>query len=292
MVTPASWVHANSNADAAISASADGRTFVVAYNDWDSLRTNLFRFSLTSSGQVAGFARIRTVGLPGLTELSLAISPSGTQVALAGIPDLSRSILPSSGPPRLLVVNLRTGRVRTWRGLTGTGETDSIQDPAWVGDGAVRFLVETCGGYRDVPDNAACAYSGPTGSEWTLDVPQGNAPLGSGRVLVTLPGVTVQALSSGGDGQAVTALQPLRTGGIQVARYDMPTGRLLKVLYRGKGAWKSNDYYAGLAADGSGKYFLVDEDLGTFFGWLGGGRFHKLPIHGLYGLDEIDAASW
>ncbi|HEX3492248.1 MAG TPA: hypothetical protein VHU92_23075 [Streptosporangiaceae bacterium] len=292
-VTPPAWVHGNSSEDAALAVSADGRTFIAAYNDWDSLRTNLFRFTLTGSGQVVGFAGIRTGPLPGLTEPSLAISPDGTQIALAGIPDKSRSIQASSGPPRLVVADLRTGRVRTWPGLAGTGATDSIQDPVWMTDETLRFLVGTCRGYRDVPYNVGCAYAGPAGREWTLDVPRGRAALGAGRVLVTLPGVTAQALSGRGTGsQGVTSLEPLRAGGIQIARYDVRTGRLLKILYRGRGAWKSNYLYAGLAADSSGNHLLISEDLGTFFGWLGDQRFHRLPIRDLYGGNEAVAATW
>jgi hypothetical protein len=293
VVTPPFGIQANTHADAAITASADGRTFVVAYNDWDSLRTFLFRFTLTSSGQVSGFSRIRTGRLPGLTEPSVAISPDGTQIALAGIPDRDRSIIPSSGPPRLLVVGLRTGQVRIWPGLAGTGATDSIQDPAWLTNRSLRFLVATCRGYRDAPDNAGCAYSGPTGREWALDVPRGLARLDPGRALITLPGATPQAVSGRGlDGEDVTALELLRSGGIRIAWYDVPTGRRLKILYQGLGAGKSNYFYAGLAADSTGTYVLVNDDLGSFFGWTNGGRFHRLPIHDLYGNHEMVAAAW
>jgi len=254
------------------------------------MRTDLFRFTLTSAGRVASFSRIRTGRLPGFTEPSLAISPDGTQLALAGIPDLDQSIDPS-GPPRLVVVNMRTGLARTWHGLAGTGSTDLIEDPVWMTDGSLRFVVATCR-YRDPPYNGACAYSGPTGREWAVDVPEDDAPLGSGRVLVRLPGATVQAQSSG-SGDSVTSLAVLDYGGIQVARYDVRQGHLLKILYRREGSRKSDAVFAaGLAADGSGSYLLINENLGSFFGWIGDGRFHKLQIHGLYGFDEIVAASW
>jgi hypothetical protein len=121
VVAPPSRGGGGTPSDAALAVSADGRTYVAAYNDWDTLRTNLFRFTLTSAGQVADFSRLMTGRLPGLTEPSLAISANGAQLALAGIPDKSRSVESSSGPPRLLVVNLRTGQVRTWHGLAGTG---------------------------------------------------------------------------------------------------------------------------------------------------------------------------
>jgi hypothetical protein len=291
VVAPPSGIHANSFADAALAVSGDGRTFVAAYNDLDSLRTSLFRFSITSGGTVAGFSMIRTGHLPGLTGLSLAVSPDGSQVAVAGVADQSRSVQPSSGPPRLLVVNLTTGRFRSWGGLAGTGATDSIQDSNWLTGGTLRFLVARCGGSRGLFFNAGCEYAGPSGAVWTLHVPRGSAPLGTGRELVRLPGVTVQAQGGPAAG-SVTVLQVLRGGGIRVARYAVPSGQLLEVMYRGKGDWNSNNFYAWLAVDGSGAYPLVNEDLGKFFGWIGGRRFHKLPIRAPYGNDEIVAAVW
>jgi len=102
--------------------------------------------------------------------------------------------------------------------------------------------------------------------------------------------VTVQAQSSPG-GDSLAALEMLPSGGIRIAQYDVPTGQMVQILYQGKGA-KSNNSYAGLAADGAGKYLLLNEDLGNFFGWIGSGQFHRLPIRGLHGLDEFVAATW
>jgi hypothetical protein len=80
-------------------------------------------------------------------------------------------------------------------------------------------------------------------------------------VLVRLPGVTVQALSGPG-ADSVTALQLLHSGGIRIARYDVATGRLQQILYRGAG--KSNSAYDELAVDGSARYLLINEHLGAF----------------------------
>jgi hypothetical protein len=204
----------------------------------------------------------------------------------------------SSGPPRLLVVSLPSGRIRTWRGLAGTGAMDSIEDPVWTTSASLAFLVRTCHASRAWPYNATCedrrgsSFRPPASTEWTLGIPAGSAPLGSGRVLLRLPGATVQSQSAP-RADSVTALQLLNSGGIRVARYAVPTGRLLQVLYRGRGARSSNYRYAGLAADGSGKYLLVTEDVGAFFGWIdGGGQFHKLRIHARYGDNEVMAATW
>lgn len=296
VLAPPSEVGASRGLDAALASAADGRTYVAAYNDWDTLRTRLFRFSITSDGQVADFSTIMTGRLPGLTEPSLAISPNGAQLALAGLPDKSRSGETSSGPPRLVVVNLRTGQVRTWHGLAGTGPAYSIEDPAWTTNGSLRFLVMKCHPSRALPFNATCQGGGPAGppgppvsTEWTLNVPHGSAPLGPGRVLVRFPGMTVQAVSGPGT-DSVTALQLLHSGGIRVARYDVATGRLQQIMYRG--AWKSGFEYDTLAVDGSGKYLLINVSLGAYFGWIRNGQFHKLPIHAPFGNNEIIAATW
>lgn len=290
VVGPPAGIAPSTRSDAALAVSADGHTYVAAYNDWDTLRTSLFRFTVTSAGQVADFSMISTGRIPGVTEPALAISANGAQLALAGILDKSRSAEPSSGPPRLLVVNLRTGLVRTWQGLAGTGAADSIGDPAWMTDGTLRFLLATCHGSRVAPANAVCEYSGPASSEWTVTVPPGAARLGPGRVLIKLPAATVQA-QSGPGADSVTALQLLKSGRIRVARYGVPGGRLLKILYLGKGA-KLDDWYAGLAVDGSGKYLLINENQGAFFGWIRHGQFRRLPIHAPFGNNEIVAATW
>jgi hypothetical protein len=101
--------------------------------------------------------------------------------------------------------------------------------------------------------------------------------------------MTVQALSGPG-ADSVTALQLLHSGGIRIARYEVATGRLQQIMYRGAG--KSNDAYDGLAVDGSGRYLLINEHLGAFFGWIRNGQFHKLPIHAPFGNNEIVAATW
>ncbi|MGN6681532.1 MAG: hypothetical protein ACTHKL_27505, partial [Streptosporangiaceae bacterium] len=106
---------------------------------------------------------------------------------------------------------------------------------------------------------------------------------------VRLPGMTVHVLIGPG-AKSVTALQLLHTGGIRIARYDVVTGRLQHILYRGAG--KSNFSYDWLAVDGSGKYLLINNHMGAFFGWIRDGQFHKLPVHAPFGNNEIVAATW
>ena len=120
-------------------------------NDWDSRRTRIFTFSVTSSGQISGLAA-RSVRVPGLTSLSAALSPDGNELALAGIadgPPSAGSGVAAPGPPRLIVVNLLTGHVDTWTGPARSGSDDLIQDPSWSASGrALYFLVTHCRGGR------------------------------------------------------------------------------------------------------------------------------------------------
>jgi hypothetical protein len=267
------WMSGGMTDDNAVASSANGRVFVVAYDDWYDLRTRLLRFSLTSTGQITGLAQIPRPPR-GLAALSVAVSPDGSQAAVAGIPDVSRSIQASNGPPRLVVVNLRTGSSRVWPGLRGTRDTDSIRDVTWADHGrSLRFLVTTCPGGRALPYNLACQNRmGSAGHEWTLRVPAGPHPLGSGRPLMTLPREVGQAIPGPGGG-AITTMTVARHM-LTVARYAVPSGRPLSVLYRGH--TPSDMLYGQLSSDGSGRYLILNEELGTVLAWIDHGRLHRL----------------
>jgi hypothetical protein len=293
------WFDANSNVDAAVAASANGKVFVAAFNDWANRRTVLYRFSLTSSGQVTGLSLIPGRHGPGFTSISAALSPDGSEVALSGVVDGNPAdgLEATSGPPQLLVVNLDTGLTRTWHGLAGTAGKDLIQDPSWSNDGAsLRFLITTCPGGRAWPYNNVCSAGGPGTSgpeqarEWTLPVPPAAGRLPAGRQLVGLPDWTIQAQASPSGG-SVSAITLLRSGGLQVARYSALTGHRTQTLLSSNQD-ASQMGYVWLSADGTGQYLLLNAELGSRFGWIRDGAFHRLPIHGLHGFDEVVAAAW
>ena len=168
------WLGGGDFQDAAVAEAASGRVFVVALNDWNTLRTRLYQFSLTSAGKISGLTSLPG-HVPGMTGLSAALSPDSSALAIAGIPDRSSSLLESTGPPRLIVVRLSTGSLRAWHGLARSGDRDVIQDPSWQGNERLRFLVTRCAAGRVFGLNAACATGGLTSQEWTVGVPAGPA---------------------------------------------------------------------------------------------------------------------
>jgi hypothetical protein len=282
------WLSGGNFVDTAIAASESGRTFVAAMNDWDSLRTRLYRFSLTSDGKISGLTAL-PAKIHGMTGLSAALSPDGSELALAGVPDLTTGVLPSDGPPRIQVVNLKTGRVRSWSLPSRPADDYLVQDPAWSAGGReLRFLVSFCSLGRVVEDNVGgCTADGAAGHEWVLPVPAGHAPLGRGRSTATLPGGTSQAVPVPGNELVVSRVT---RAGVVVARYSM-TGELIRTLYRGNRG--TADFSAAyLSVDVSGRYVILTEDRSSVFGWVIGGRLRTLGTRGPFGFDEMLATAW
>jgi hypothetical protein len=279
------WDGGGNFTDAAV-ASGNGGQFVVAMNDWSALRTRIYSFGLTSSGQIEGLTQL-AIRVPGLTELSAALSPDGSGVALAGVPDAARSVSESAGPPHLLVVNLRSGAVRTWASTPEPGGSYRIEDPAWSARGrAVRFLLEYCRGGRAAGINATCPDNWPAAQEWTIGVPRGTGPLGPARSIAALPPGTSQAAPIAGP--AIVAFS-VNDRYVVVGRYTM-SGRLVSVLYRAA----TPDYLesAYLSVDASGRYVILNEGRSSVFGWLRRGRLVQLSTKGQLGFDELLSSAW
>lgn len=283
--------------DTVVASSADGRVFVVAYNDWAAQRTHLYRFSLTSSGEIAGLAAI-PASLRGLSGLSVAVSPDGSQAAIAGVPDASSAVEEARVPPRLFVINLRTGSSRMWDGLRGTGDSDTIQNLAWAGRGrSLRFLVMRCAAGRAVPRNLTCLAGNdpagrydPVSHEWALGVPAGSRGLDDGHPVMALARGAVQAIP--GPGSTITTMN-LVGRSVTVVRYAIPTGRRLSVLYRARVRQGSLGMTRGsLSADASGRYLIINQGLGKGFGWISHGRLHQLRTPGPYGGDTVSSTTW
>jgi hypothetical protein len=279
------WDGGGNFADTAV-ARGNGGQFVVAMNDWSALRTRIYRFSLTSSGQIEGLTQL-AIRVPGLTELSAALSPDGSEVALAGVPDAPTSELESAGPPHLLVVNLRSGAVRTWASTPEPGGSYRIQDPSWSATGqALRFLLEYCRGGRADGINATCPDNWPAAHEWMINVPRGTGPLGPARSTAALPPGTSQAVPV--SGPAIVAFS-VNDRYVVVGRYTI-SGKLVSVLYRAP----TPDYLesAYLSVDASGRYVILNEDRSSVFGWIRRGRLVQLSTKGQLGVDELVSSAW
>ncbi|HEY2551327.1 MAG TPA: hypothetical protein VGI64_12195 [Streptosporangiaceae bacterium] len=278
--------------DAALSASADGRVFVAAFNLQDSLRTRLYRFSLTSSGRITDMTRVPGPRLPGLADISLAVSPDGSQVAIAGLAEARKSGLTSQGAPRLTLVNLATGTQRSWRGPAGLYERPGPDKYAytslsWLDVGPLQVLITRCFSGLEANQDFGCAGTGGlAGQVWTVPNAARGGPLGRGSRILTLPQQTIQQRPEPG-AHAVIAMV-VSNQGVSVARYAVRSGKQLLALYRGA----SYEPDSLLATDGSGRYLLVLESRGTRFGWLDDGRFRSLPTENTFGDYEVMAMAW
>ena len=87
----------------------------------------------------------------------------------------------------------------------------------------------------------------------------------------------------------MTALTLTRSG-VRVGAY-FGHGRLAQILYQGPAA-DSNIGYVGLSTDASGKYMLVNEELGSVLGWIRNGQLRRLLVHGRFDNDQAVAAAW
>jgi hypothetical protein len=278
------WYGGGNFADTAV-ARGNGGQFVVALNDWSALRTRIYTFSLTASGQIEGLTQL-AIRVPGLSELSASLSPGGSEVALAGIPDAATSVLESAGPPELVIVNMRSGQVRKWTSMPLPVSSYLIEDPSWTAQGReIRFLLEYCRGGRDAGINATCSYNWPAAHEWTIGVPR-TGPLGTMRSIVALPPGTSQAVPV--PGPAIIAFS-VSDRDVVVGRYTM-SGRLVSVLYRAPTPSDLESAY--LSVDPSGRYVILNEDRSSVFGWIRGGRLVTLGTTGQFGFDEMLSSAW
>jgi hypothetical protein len=267
-----------------VAASADDRTFYVAC--WgDGGATTLYTFRLTGAGKAYGLARViggRALG--GLYVQVMAVSPDGSQIALAGFYPDSR---PGLGPPGIFVLNRRTGVQEVWLGgLAGPGSQLSISSLSWTNGGRSLVFLATWCTARTAQGclGASSIIRGNHHAEvWALDPAAGGSTLDSGRPLLSQSArfpYIAQALISG-DGRTIIAAalsgpQNEYTGlpdDLSIVRISVATGRQVGVLYRG--LVKSG---VNLSTDGSGQNLLLaDGSDGRYHGWIYQGRIHGLP---------------
>lgn len=260
---------------AAVASSADGRVFVVAYSERRAA-TRLYRFSLTQSGEVAGFTPARGGVLPSLTDVTLAVSPDGSRVAVGG----SRARRWGARPPaQIAVINLRTGARTIWQGgMSRPGTQFTIASLSWAGNGrSLVFLGRWC---RTLSASVGCASGHPLSvSRVTqvreVDTARPGRSLAGGRLLVSGAAgaaAMLQALISR-DGKLITAMVTSAQR-VRLVTVSVPVGRVVHVLYQRRAPRTLT--VATLASDGSGRYLLMNENRGAVAGWVYQGRFHPV----------------
>ncbi len=290
---PERWTGGGMRLITGVAAAANGRTFVAVYNLFRApYRTGVYTFSLRADGSIADFALVKHGVLPGLADISVALSPDGSKVAIAGVSPEAAAAgaqpLSDLKPARIVVLNLRTGRREIWQGgMRRPGRQLGINSVSWANNGrSLVFLAQWCQ-YLAIGDTAAC------GGRWApvTDVREIPATghgglLSGGRTLLRgsprSPAI-LQAIASP-DGRSVLAMTQ-RGHEVTVSRFAMSTGRQVEVLYRRRA---DSPLEAFIASDGSGQYLIFNENVGAVDGWINRGRFHSMKTGGL----QVWSSAW
>jgi hypothetical protein len=234
----------------AATAAADGKTFVLAEQPWvpPQSRADQFyepltfvMFRLGTSGQPGALTRLPVSAPGGAVMTGLALSPDGSQLAVAVEP---RNVSANTGRQQVRLYSLSTGAVRTWsaNGTIGSGpdDTRSLSWTAsertlafnWLGNGpgvhlSVRLLNLRAAGSNLLADSRQAVSLVDRGPVGATPASTGSAPTCSEDAVITPDGTTIVcaaiAALSGGTGQR----QPAET---EFLEFSASTGSVTRIL--------------------------------------------------------------
>jgi hypothetical protein len=292
-------------------ASTRGGVFFVAAAAPGTEGQRLYRFRLTSSGQVSGFTPVPggAIGRHYWAADALAVSPDGSRVAVSvgytwtgssttcGGAGQQACPLDTPQPDYIEVIDLKTGARSVWRG--GNGAAYSVASLSWTTRGQLVYLGQTCGDQK--LSSETCTNHGRTAVVRALNSAAGGGRLGSGPVLLRQSArfpYIAQALISP-DGRTITAVVltgRMTTSGnetdlippnLSVIQLSRATGQLhvLYQRYLGNifGSTSAPDVLQ-LSQDAAGQHWMLNGGVcrnrcpaGGFNGWLRGGQLVPLP---------------
>jgi hypothetical protein len=266
----------------AVGAAADNTTFYVECPAGGL--PGLFSFRLTAAGKITGLAPLPGGQDLGFTPSVIAVSPDGAQVAASG--EVSHPF-GETPPPRIVVVNTRTGARSAWQGgLNRSGAQLSIASLSWTRNGTLVFLADWCSPLAETLDSCVGTTKGPGAYDAQVRTlsPVGSrgGSLDSGRVLLNQSArypFLAQALISG-DGRTLTIAvmsgpqnpNDLLPSNLSILAVSVSTGRQLAVLFNA-----TVGEAVTISADGSGEYLLVTAGGGRSHGWVHQGTMHPVP---------------
>ena len=299
-------------------ASTRGGVFFVAAAAPGTEGQRLYRFRLTSSGRVSGFAPVPggAIGRHYWGADALAVSPDGSRVAVSvaytwtgasttcGGAGQQACPLTTPQPDYIEVIDLKTGARSFWRG--GNGAAYSVASLSWTAHGQLVYLGQTCADQK--LNSETCTKYGRTAAVRALTPAAGGGRLGSGPVLLRQSArfpYIVQALISP-DGRTITAVvltgrmasshnepDPLPPN-LSVIQLSRATGQL-HVLYQRYLGDSFGSIFAPdvlqLSQDAAGQHWMLNGAVcrnrcpgGGFNGWLRGGQLVPLaPADGQEG---------
>jgi hypothetical protein len=242
--------------------SADGVFYIVGA---DASVDKIYRFRLTSAGQVTGLAQVKVQGkLTGAIH-AIAASPDGTKLAYT-VDTGSNESAP------ITVISLPSGVQHTWRGgLNRPGyHTLVITSMSWMGgDENLAFTGLWCQGFH--AGDSACVNASGGIRQFTevraLNLAVDGHSLGQTKVLLrqssSVPFIAAAAMSPDGATIAAVVLSgPVKYSNpgtvpshLAVRQFSAATGRPTSTLYQ-RPTGPTYDWF--LTPDGTGRYFLLD----------------------------------
>jgi hypothetical protein len=272
--------------------TADDRTFFVLF-EAHGAGSRIYRFQVTPAGRVGRLVPVPGGDLGHEIATTMAISPDGSQLAMAVRPN---GVTAAPTPDEVVVLSTRTGARTTWTGGPAPRGEDprslTVSQLSWTADGReLAYLA-----YWDCRSRNGefCPDAGPVGAYEevrTLNPARRGGSLTSGRLLLLAPHGYVLAAAISPDGAALTMLSVPRQAGlgrparglyiIRIAASGRK-GRTSRVLYRlPTGQW----HLAPAFVPGpSGRYLIVVTGTppGGINGWVAHGRLHRLAPAGRY----------
>jgi hypothetical protein len=299
-------------------AAARGGVFFVAAAAPGTSGEHLYRFSLTRSGQITGFAVVPggVLGNRNWTPDAMAASPDGSRVAVSfayayagpGCGSTGQQPCPGPHPDYIDIIDAGTGTRSVWRGGTGAGF--SVASLSWTAHGReLVYLGQTCT-YQQL-NSEVCARRMRTAVVRALNPAAGGGRLDSGPVLlrqsarypyiaqaeISPDSTTITALVLTGRMSSSHGISDLVPPDLSVIQVSRATGRPLRVLYqrnlgRTTGINDAPDFLQ-LSQDSAGQHWMLNGGLCAghctegFNGWLRDGELVPLsPVNGR----EVDQA--
>jgi hypothetical protein len=274
--------------------TSDDRTF---FADFATQRApaRIYRFQVTPAGRVSHLTSVPGGNLGHNVVVTMAVSPSGSQLALG----LRRDIVRTRLAEQVVVLSTRTGARTTWAGGAPPGQNPRaawILQLSWTANG--RELVYL--GYWTCATSKRCVKGGLFSNYEavrTLNPAGPGGTLTSGRQLLHSDGYLAAAAISP-DGSVVTAVRQRQQRGrprqrMTVTQFDARTGRQLDVLY--SITTSSADFMQSFVPGPAGRILIaVGSDwlggpvAGTFNGWIADGRLHRLAPPGA----DVSSETW
>jgi hypothetical protein len=309
--------NAGSSVAPALATGANG-TFYLAAFVRGVRDEQIYRFRLTTAGQVTGFTRVPGGTLrPNWAADALAASANGSRIAAGAFYYPSHANPGTEQSDQVVVINTRTGAQRIWGGgaLPSGHRYFRVASLSWAGDDhELAVLGEWCRAVNPDPGGESCSRWERLAQLRAIDParPGGGSVL-DGRLLLRQAPRTflAQALVSP-DGSVITAMvlrgkivgNP-QIGGMypqnmSVERISAATGHVPGVIYRrdlgdtSETSGPMNDPLT-LIADATGSRLILNGGIcnlscgNEFNGWLDGGRLVPLRPAGFAHREAAEA---